>query len=516
MTLDETGVLENDQLAEPADATTRLTFDLETYFDEQYSLRNKKLPIEAYIRDERFEPLALAYAFNDGPIHSVLGPEAIADWIADQDWPRITATCHNAIFDLGVLSFLFGASPGGIIDTMALSRAVFGPGASAKLKDIASRMGLPRKTISYESFKGKHFTDLPPVGLRHLAAGCERDVELTREIANRLLVDFPPGELEIIDMTVRGFTEPVLIGDCNALEGIALSEVQRKASAAKALGLVRKTVRGKESYPELASSAKFTALLAECGVEVEVKDGKNGVIPAIAKTDAFMQSLRLRSDRAGQLAVARLDAKSSLNEDRAKRLADMARHGPMPVELKYCGAATTRFSGSGGANWQNLPNKRKDKELKLRGSIRPPPGQLLVVADFAQVELRVACALADEKEQLEVLRDPTRDSYREFGEAHLYKTSPISKDQRAFAKRTVLGCIYGMGHTRFAETCQDDGQPIDLQMAKAAVDAFRRAYPAIEAMPLAETGELGRIESSSMTISDQWQAAPRRSVMLSS
>ena len=60
------------------------------------------------------------------------------------------------------------------------------------------------------------------MGLRHLAAGCERDVELTREIANRLLVDFPPGELEIIDLTVRGFTEPVLIGDCDALEGIAL------------------------------------------------------------------------------------------------------------------------------------------------------------------------------------------------------------------------------------------------------------------------------------------------------
>lgn len=154
----------------PPDATTRLTFDLETYFDGEYSLRNKKLPTEAYIRDERFEMLALAYAFDDRPIHSVLGPEEIANWIADQDWSRITAICHNAIFDLGVLSFLFGVSPGRIIDTMALSRGVFGPGVSAKLKDIASRMGLPRKTINYEGFKGKRFVDLPAVGLRHLAA----------------------------------------------------------------------------------------------------------------------------------------------------------------------------------------------------------------------------------------------------------------------------------------------------------------------------------------------------------
>lgn len=87
MILDETGVLENGQLAEPAysennrdgDVTTRLTFDIETYFDESYSLRNKKLPTEVYILDERFEMLALAYAFDDGPIHSVLGHEAIAN-----------------------------------------------------------------------------------------------------------------------------------------------------------------------------------------------------------------------------------------------------------------------------------------------------------------------------------------------------------------------------------------------------------------------------------------------------
>ena len=118
-----------------------------------------------------------------------------------------------------------------------------------------------------------------------------------------------------------------------------------------------------------------------------------------------------------------------------------------------------------------------------------PPGHLLVVIDFSMIEYRLNCALAEEEGQLEVLRDRRigpdgkliRDVYKEFASAQLYsgQTDPISKDQRNFGKRVVLGCGYGMGHVKFAETCQKDGHPVDLQVAKEAVNAFRRAHPAI-------------------------------------
>ena len=54
------------------------------------------------------------------------------------------------------------------------------------------------------------------------------------------------------------------------------------------------------------------------------------------------------------------------------------------------------------------------------------------------------------------------------------------KNRRDFAKKVVLGCGYGMGHKKFAETCQKDGLIIDLIAAKAAVDAFRRGHSAIQ------------------------------------
>jgi hypothetical protein len=461
-----------------------ITLDLETYFDARYSLRNKDLTMDGYIKDERFEMLVLGYAFGEEPVTSIRGQAAIADWITNQDWSRLTVIGQNVAFDLGVLSFHFGISPAHIVDTMAMSRAVFGPGKKASLSAIAERLDLPKKTINYASFKGKRFAELSPVALDHLAAGCERDVELTRTIAHRLAEGFPPNELLMIDLTVRMFTEPVITGDAEALASLAGGERDRKASTLKSLGVEK---------GDLTSAAKFVAQLEECGVEVEHKAGKRGDIAAIAKTDAFMQDLCSRGDRAGQLAKARLDVQSSLTERRAQRLAEMAARGAMPIQLNYFGAATGRWSGAGQVNWQNLPNARQDKELKLRGKIMAPPGHLLVVIDFSMIEYRLNCGLAEELGQLEVLSDRRigldgkliRDVYREFGDAHLCSNVPIPNDpkelknRRNFSKKVVLGCGYGMGFVKFAETCQKDGQPIELYEAKAAVNAFRRGHPSI-------------------------------------
>ena len=331
----------------------RLTLDIETYFDGRYSLKNKDLTMDAYIRDERFEMLVLAYAYDDGPVTSIRGHAAIADWITRQDWSRITAIAQNASFDLAILSFHFGISPARIVDTMAMSRAVFGPGKKASLTAIAERLGLPKKTINYSSFKGKRSAELSPVALDHLAAGCERDVELTRMVAHRLAEGFPPDEFTIVDLTCRMFTEPMITGDADALASLAGVERDRKTSALKSLGVEK---------GDLTSSTKFVTELEKCGVEVEHKAGKRGDIPSIAKTDAFMQDLCTRDDRAGQLAKTRLDVQSGITEKRATRLAEMAARGAMPVLLNYFGAATSRWSGAGKMNWQNLPNARQDPE----------------------------------------------------------------------------------------------------------------------------------------------------------
>ncbi len=76
--------------------------------------------------------------------------------------------------------------------------------------------------------------------LAELAAGCERDVEITAAAAEILLKDFSANELLIVDMTTRMTTEPRLVIDSESLLAVAEGERARKFSAQEALGVTKK------------------------------------------------------------------------------------------------------------------------------------------------------------------------------------------------------------------------------------------------------------------------------------
>src|SRR2546430_2327089 len=108
-----------------------------------------------------------------------------------------------------------------------------------------------------------------------------------------------------------------------------------------------------------------------------------------------MKALAEREGPAGDLVRARLEIKSTLGETRAASLAATASRGAIPAALNYCGAASTRWSGGGKLNLQNLP-----RDGILRETFRAPPGHKLVIADFSQIEFRILLALAGEHEKL--------------------------------------------------------------------------------------------------------------------
>jgi DNA polymerase I-like protein with 3'-5' exonuclease and polymerase domains len=443
-----------------------LVIDFETFYSGEYTL--KKHTLESYIRGDQFQPLVLSlceYKEARRGVHSARGPEEIGKWISAIDWPNTCVVAQNAAFDVGILSLRYGVTPRFVIDTMSMERALSGPGKSASLGAMVERYGLTPKTVPYNKFIGKRFEDLDEALLEELAAGCEHDVALTREIAKRQLPRMPRTELAIIDMTVRMFTEPQLQGDHYELRQIALDEFERKQGLMDELGV---------TAAELQSAAIFTRLLEHEGEEVPYKPGKKGDIPCVAKTDPFMQELANRMDRAGLLAQARLDVRSTLDETRAARLAGSAERGLMPVALNYCGAATTRWSGADKVNWQNMPGSRQDPEMRLRRAIKAPEGHKLVVADFAQIEYRVLCALAGCEDKLEALRQK-RDIYKEFAAGHFDKPeTEVTKDERQFAKIIVLGCVYGMGESKFARVAGCDDE-----RAGKAINSYRRAYSGV-------------------------------------
>jgi len=322
-----------------------LTLDFETYYDQQFSLTH--MTNEEYVRDPRFQALCLGIKPFGGEARVYHGPELIGHYLRSEDWSDIAVILQHAQFDGFILSEIYNVRPAFIFDTLSMAHAVNGPLEPASLGALAARYGLPEKSVPYNYFRGKRWEQMSPQLQDELCAGCAHDCELTEHIFRSLSVGFPSSELEIIDLTVRMYTEPRLYGDIALFDKLALEEEARKTELLAALN-VPKTA--------LSSNATFTRLLEAFGEEVPSKPGARGPNPCVAASDAYMIDNMDRDDVVGQLIRCRLDVKSTIKETRAGRLADMARRGPLPVYLKYFAAMTSRWGGGEKTNIQNLPH----------------------------------------------------------------------------------------------------------------------------------------------------------------
>ncbi len=437
-----------------------IVFDLETYYSDEYTL--KKLTTEAYVRDPRFETLCLGWhdtRNGDGGIvrHDALKTPYWRDKLSNE-----VLCAWHAHFDGFVLHERYDIRPRLWVDGMLMARYVFGADASVSLAAVAERLGLAGKTVPYQDFKGLRLDELSGPTLAALDAGCLRDGELTRRIVDILAPDVPRRELALIDMTVRMYTEPQLVLDAPLLTRVIGDDAARRESLLVNCGV---------EAEQLRSQSKFVECLRALDIEPEFKTGKNGPIPALAATDAFVQELLAgdHGDAAQALAEARLAHKSTIGSTRAQALLDVARRGGLPVYLRYFGAHTGRWSGAETLNLQNIP-----KAGPLRQAIRAPRGYELVTCDLSQIELRVNAYLANHAILIMALAEG-RDIYADF--AGLVWGRPITKGdpERQIAKVVVLGSGYGMGADRLHRVLRNGGYDVSEIEARRLTDVWRAA-----------------------------------------
>lgn len=436
-----------------------LTLDFETYWSDDYTL--KKLSTEAYVRDPRFKAHGAAVKYDRLP--SVWMNDSVLRYFLTQvPWGDVALLCQHAQFDGLILSHHYGYSPALFLDTLSMARMAL-PRQRHSLEALARYFELPPKGTALAS--SKNIRDLSPELEHDLAAYACHDADLTREIFTRLVGAVPPQELEVIDQTIRLFTEPRLTLDKPRARKLLASVIRGKRSAMRRLGVTKE---------ELSSTDKFAALLEDrFGIEVEMKYGKRGPIPAVAKTDAFMKSLLDSEDPDVQaLAATRLKVKSTLEETRLRRLLSMHERGALPVYLNHAGAHTLRWSGGDKMNWQNFP-----RGSELRKCIRAQKGYVLVVADKSQIEARMLNTLA---EQWDVLAEfESGDPYSKIAStAYGY---PVSKKthpaERQVGKVLELASGYGMGPPKLHASLRAGamgGAPVLIDMETA--DKWIRAY----------------------------------------
>lgn len=462
-----------------------ITLDAETFFGDDYTL--SKLTTEEYIRDPRFEAHGWGVRLPDGQSFW-LDDAQFRTWAKTVDWSKFAVLCHHAHFDGLILSHCYGIIPGAWLDTLSMARFILGNHLRVGLDALAKHFHLAAKNVPYHLFKNKRWAELDP-GVRQLVAdGCLHDLALTYDIFCRLAAEFPVTEYPIVDMTVRMFTEPKLLGDTAILGRLWHAEELRKREALAALGV---------GDDDLQSAEKFAALLrAEGAIEESLeeleemrsrganladlpylKQGKNATIYAFAQNDEFMRELvESPNPRISMLANARLDVKSTLDQTRAARLGNMAMRGPMCIYLSYCAAHTTRWGGGDKVNYQNFT---RGGDLRL--AHKAPPGYKLIIADSSQIECRKLNVLAGQWDVVEKFRQGI-DIYSEL--ASLFYGFPVTKanpKERGTGKQLELSCGYGSGAKTIVTTARAGtyGPPVILteEQGLEARNLYRSTHP---------------------------------------
>jgi len=417
-----------------------LVIDFETRWDKkEYTL--SKLTTEQYIRDPRFKAFGCCVKTYDVPGVVWVTHADLPDFFNTVNWSETAVLAHNAQFDVAILSWVYGAKPAFIFDSLSMARALRGVEAGNSLAKLAAEFGLPPKGNAVNSSDG--LTELPEEVEMELAEYCKHDTILCEEVFKRLIGGYPVKELRLIDLTLKMFVNPVLELDKEMLREAIVEESAKRTELLSRLGVEETT---------LASNDKFAELLSGMGVtppkKISKTTGKEAF--ALAKNDAHFQAL-LNSDNedVALLCEARLAVKSTLERTRAQRFLDISERGRLPVPLNYYGAHTGRWSASKGSGL-NLQNLKRGSFL--RKSIQAPAGYSLVVCDLAQIEPRVLAWLADYTELLEIFKSG-QDAYAQFG-AQMFGIPGLTKeshpDLRQSAKSALLGCGYGLGWASFA------------------------------------------------------------------
>ncbi len=150
------------------------------------------------------------------------------------------------------------------------------------------------------------------------------------------------------------------------------------------------------------------------------------------------------------------------------------RTGKIHTTFKQTVTATGRIS-SVNPNLQNIPI-RTDEGREIRRAFVADAGDLLLSADYSQIELRLMADMSGDEEMTEAFLHG-EDIHRATA-AKIFGVRPedVTDGQRRAAKTANFGIIYGISAFGLSERLG-----IPRGEAKALIDGYMRTYPGVKA-----------------------------------
>lgn len=150
------------------------------------------------------------------------------------------------------------------------------------------------------------------------------------------------------------------------------------------------------------------------------------------------------------------------------------RTGRIHTSFNQTVTATGRLSSS-DPNLQNIPI-RTELGRDIRGAFVPRSGNVLLDADYSQIELRIMAHLSKDRAYVETFREGGDIHARTAARIYNVPESRVDQEMRSRAKTINFGVIYGMGPRGLA------GQlGIPIEEAKRFIDEYFETYPGVKA-----------------------------------
>ena len=220
----------------------------------------------------------------------------------------------------------------------------------------------------------------------------------------------------------------------------------------------------------VASPAQLSeALFTKLALKPTARKNKRGSYPTGAK-----ELTKLRSAHQVIDLIIKYRELAKLKTGYADTLPKLiAPDGRIHTTFSQSITATGRLSSS-NPNMQNIP-ARTEQGREIKRAFIAPAGRVLVNADYAQFELRLAAALAGDQALIRVFDDPTNDVHT-MTAAEAYEITPaeVTPEQRRHAKVINFGILYGMSPHGLAEATD-----MNLSEAREFIDKYFRARQSI-------------------------------------
>ena len=216
----------------------------------------------------------------------------------------------------------------------------------------------------------------------------------------------------------------------------------------------------------VASPAQLSeALFTKLALKPTARRNKRGSYPTGAKELAKLRSAHPVID-----LIIKYRELAKLKTGYADTLPKLiAPDGRIHTTFSQSITATGRLSSS-NPNMQNIP-ARTEQGREIKRAFIASAGRVLVNADYAQFELRLAAALAGDRALIQVFDDPANDVHTmTAAEAYGIAPAEVTPEQRRHAKVINFGILYGMSPHGLAEATD-----MNLSEAREFIDKYFQA-----------------------------------------